>query len=285
MSGTPPSPWRLRERTETSVGAIATDRFGDGPPVILTHGTPVWSYLWREVAAELARTHTVHVWDLPGYGDSSLADGVGPSIAVHARALADLVEIWGLREPALVGHDIGGATVLRAHLLEGAPVRAFALIDAAILAPWLTPVAEHMQEHIEVYRGMPHTTFHAIAVAHLDSGTRPGLRATARSAYLERYAGVPGQQRWLDQVERFTEDDTRDVVARLGEIDVPTQVLWGAHDSWLPPETAVRLAERIPGAAHTVLDGAGHFTPEDAGGAVTRELRRLLARADSRSTV
>jgi alpha-beta hydrolase superfamily lysophospholipase len=49
---------------------IAYDVLGAGPAVVLTHGAPSWSYLWRNVAPEPARTYSVYLWDLPGYGDS-----------------------------------------------------------------------------------------------------------------------------------------------------------------------------------------------------------------------
>lgn len=66
----------------------------------------------------LAREHTVHVWDLLGFGGSRTAPGATPSIARQARTLAELTEHWGLAEPTLVGHDIGGGIVARAHLVE-----------------------------------------------------------------------------------------------------------------------------------------------------------------------
>jgi pimeloyl-ACP methyl ester carboxylesterase len=114
MSRTTTAPWELTDRVTVSGGEVATGVFGDGPPVVLTHGTPAWSYLWRGVVADLARTHTVHVWDMLGYGGSRPAPGIAPSIARQARTLAELVAHWRLDRPGPVGHDIGGGTVMRA---------------------------------------------------------------------------------------------------------------------------------------------------------------------------
>ncbi|GAA2455283.1 alpha/beta hydrolase [Actinomadura vinacea] len=255
--------WRLPDRVRVSGGEVAAGVFGDGPPVVLVHGSPAWSFLWRDVVPELAREHTVHVWDLLGYGGSRLAPGFEPSIERQARTLAELVEHWGIDPPALVGHDIGGAVVLRAHLIHRVPARRIALLDAAILEPWLTPFTEHMRRHQDAYRTMPEHVFADIVGPRMRTAThRPMADAVAR-AYLAPWAGPEGQRRWVDQAAAVTADDTREVVARLDRIAVPTLVLWGERDGWLAPATADRLAAAIPGAGRTTIADAGHFLPED----------------------
>jgi pimeloyl-ACP methyl ester carboxylesterase len=269
--------WALRDRVALPTGTIAVDVLGadrPGTPVVLTHGTPSWSYLWRRVAPALATERPVYLWDLPTYGDST---GAGiPSVAGHARTLAALVEHWGLDAPVLLGHDIGAATVLRAHLVGGAPASALVLADAAVLSPWVTATAAHAQANLEVYRSMPNGPFTAMITAHLRTTVAGALSDDAERAYLERYAGPEGQQRYLDQVAGFSEHDTRDVVARLGEIAVPTDVVWGADDTWLPPSAATTLTETIPGARRHLVPGAGHFLTEDAPEAFLDVLAEVL---------
>lgn len=263
-------------RVRVAGGEVAFDRVGEGPAVVLTHGTPSWSLLWREVVPALAADHTVYLWDLLGYGRSTPPRGARPSVALHAEALAALVEAWGLDDPVLVGHDIGAAAVLRAHLRHGLPARALALLDAAVLPPWTTPVAQHIQAHLDVYRTMPEHVFHELIRAHLATATHRPLDPGTERAYLEPYAGEAGQQRYLDQVEGFDEADTREVVARLGEVAVPTLVLWGEQDRWLPADAAGRLAAAISGARRVVVPRAGHFLPEDDPVATADELVSFL---------
>jgi pimeloyl-ACP methyl ester carboxylesterase len=268
--------WALRDRVALPTGTIAVDVLGadrPGTPVVLTHGTPSWSYLWRRVAPTLAGQRPVYLWDLPTYGDST---GERPSVAGHARTLAALVEHWGLDAPVLIGHDIGAATVLRAHLVHGTPVSGLVLADAAVLSPWVTATAAHMQQHLDVYRSMPNGPFTAMITAHVRTTVAGALSDDAERAYLDRYAGPAGQQRYLDQVAGFTEDDTRDVVDRLGEIAVPTDVIWGAEDSWLPPTAAATLQDAVPGARRHTVPGAGHFLTEDAPEAFLAVLAEVL---------
>lgn len=269
--------WGLRDRVELATGTIAVDVLGvdrPGVPVVLTHGTPSWSYLWRNIAPRLAEHRPVYLWDLPSYGDST---GTAPSVAGHAQTLAALVDHWGLSAPVLVGHDIGAATVLRAHLVHGTPASALVLADAAVLSPWVTNVASHVQAHSDVYRTMPTHVFAELIAAHLRTTTHGALRANAEHAYLARYAGPEGQQRYIDQVVGFSDGDTRDVVARLGEITVPTHLIWGEHDTWLPTTAATHLRDAIPGARLQTVARAGHFLTEDAPDDVVRVLDEALS--------
>lgn len=255
--------WRLPTRVRVSGGEVATGVFGDGPPIVLTHGTPAWSYLWRGVVPTLAETHTVHVWDLLGFGDSRLDDGVRPTIRLQARTLAELVDHWAVRDPVLVGHDIGGGITARAHLLEDVPARGLVFMDAAVIGPWNTPFTEHQQRYAEAYRTMPNDAFGDLIATRVRTATHAPMASTVLANYLRPWAGEAGQHRWVDQVEAVRHTDTLDAVARLGEIDVPTLVLWGEEDRWLPTDVADRLAAAIPGARRRFVSGGGHFLAED----------------------
>ncbi|MGX1668915.1 alpha/beta fold hydrolase [Streptomyces sp. NPDC055400] len=269
--------WKLDQRVRVSGGEVATGVFGQGPPVMLVHGSPAWSYLWRDVVLLLAREHTVHVWDLLGYGDSRTAPGVEPSIARQARTLAELAEHWGLVSPSLVGHDIGGAVVARAHLIEQVPVRRLALVDAAVLGPWNTPFTEHQQRHADAYRTMPADVFGELIFARFRTATHRPMSPETANAYLAPWAGSDGQQRWMDQVTAVSFEDTLEVMERLGEITAPTLVLWGDQDRWIDPATGTRLAAAIPGATQVTVPGAGHFAAEDNPYDTARALMRFLA--------
>lgn len=255
--------WRLRDRVQVGGGQVAADSFGSGPPVVLVHGTPASSFLWRKIVPDLARRHTVYVWDMLGYGNSRLDPGVAPSIARQANTLAELVAHWGLDQPRLVGHDIGGGVVLRAHLLHQVPARRIALLDAAVLGPWNTPFTEHMQQHAEAYRTMPAHVFADIIDPRLRSATHHPMPDDVAAAYRRPWDGAAGQGRWVDQVASVTSDDTTDVVAKLDRITVPTLVLWGEQDTWLEPDVGDRLAAAIPGARRANVPDAGHFLAED----------------------
>jgi pimeloyl-ACP methyl ester carboxylesterase len=264
--------WRLDERTRVSSGEVAYGVFGEGPPVVLVHGTPSRAYIWREVLPTLAELHTVYVYDLLGFGESEMGEGQDVSIAAQGRALSELVEAWGLEEPQVAGHDIGGGIALRAHLLEGVPFERIALLDAVVLTPWGTPSLWHVKEHLGAYRTMPNDVFESYVAARLRQATRRPMDEGAFEAYLSQWRGVVGQAAYLRKDEALLQRDTAELEPLLGSIGAPVQIVWGEEDGWLDPSQATMLVEKIPTAEMHLVPNAGHFVMEDAPGEVAEAL-------------
>jgi pimeloyl-ACP methyl ester carboxylesterase len=258
-----PATWTLQRRTATSNGEIAWDRLGDGPPVVLVHGTPTRSVLWRDVAPQLAEHFTVYVFDLLGFGQSERFEEQRVSIRLHGEVLAELVRDWGLEEPALVGHDIGASAVLRAHLLEGAPARKLALLDAVVLRPWITATTRHLQAHLDVYRTMPTHIFREVAATHLRTATARPMSPEVFAGYFDQWEGEHGHHLWVRNVRGHDEQHTADFEPMLDDMQTPTRIVWGEQDRWLPLEVSARIEARLPNADRVVIPDAGHFAPED----------------------
>jgi pimeloyl-ACP methyl ester carboxylesterase len=81
---------------------IAWDRFGDGPPLVLLHGTPWSQYLWRPYAEAFASRFTVHLWDMPGYGLSSKDPAHAVDLGFQSEVFAHLLQEWGLERPHII---------------------------------------------------------------------------------------------------------------------------------------------------------------------------------------
>ncbi len=254
------------------MGTIAVDTMGSGPPVVLVHGTPSWSYLWRHVAPALADTFTVYMYDLLGYGDSPAPPNADVSVRAQTRLLADLLELWDLDEPAIAGHDIGGAALLGAHLLHKCAFRRIALIDAVALRPWITPTTRHVQAHLPAYETMPGHIFEQIVATHLRTAVAGTFDDAAFNAYLDRWKGREGQAAYLQKVAQFNEDHTAAFEPKLDTLRTPVRIIWGVHDAWLDRAIAGRLHDLIPGSQLSLIPDAGHFCMEDAPQDVAREL-------------
>lgn len=249
---------------ELSRGTIAYDVHGEGPPVVLVHGTPTSSYLWRNIVPVLSKAFTVYVYDLLGYGRSAAPLSADVSMAAQSALLAELLDHWGLQAPGIAGHDIGAGIVLRAHLLERRSFSSIALLDGVVFAPWITPTTRHIQANLDAYRTMPGHIYRQIVATHLRSAVRETLHEDVISAYLEQWTSEAGQAAYLRKVSLFDESQTVEIEARLGEVRVPVQIVWGEQDRWLSVDQAVRLAREIPDARLHVVPDAGHFIMEDA---------------------
>ena len=257
------SAWHLRERTRMSGGMVAHDRLGRGAPLVLVHGTPSWSFLWRRVAPLLAADFEVYIFDLLGYGDSEKGDGLDVSIAAQGRLLAELLDLWGLDRPMIAGHDIGGAIVLRAHLIEGRAFERIALVDSVVFNPWLTPTTMHIRAHLDTYRTMPVHIYEQVVRAHLRTAVHRNLDEETLAGYMQPWSGTAGQAAYFHKIAQFEEADTENLGSLLEKITAPTLIVWGEADGWIAPSVAERLRWAIPGSQLRLIPGAGHFCPED----------------------
>src|SRR5919198_270556 len=118
----------------TVEGAVRWGSFGRGQPLVLLHGTPLSSSVWREVLPGLTSFRQVFVWDMPGFGKSEQRATQDVSLAAQARVFAQLLLQWSLPAPAVVAHDVGG--VVASKLEDGSHrgLRPTAL--AEFLRPW-----------------------------------------------------------------------------------------------------------------------------------------------------
>jgi pimeloyl-ACP methyl ester carboxylesterase len=246
---------------------------------VLLHGTPSSSYLWRNVAAELAGQFTVHVCDLLGYGDSEKRADQDVSLAAQTRLLAGLLDHWQLDRPCVAGHDFGAAITLRLMLLEGRRFRRVALCDAVAIAPWITPFSRHVQRHLEAFQTVPGHIHRQLVAAHILTAFHRDVGEAELEPYLRPWLGPSGQAAYYRQVAQFDERYTREIEPRYGQIDTPTLVLWGEQDGWLDLDFGRQLADAIPDARLRLIPDAGHFVPEDQPGAVAAELAAFFGSA------
>jgi pimeloyl-ACP methyl ester carboxylesterase len=275
----PVSDWVLRERFATGAGDIAWDRMGDGPPVVLVHGTPWSSWTWRRVARRLAARYTVYVFDLLGFGASDKRAGQDVSLAAHGARLADLLGLWRLERPALIAHDVGGAAALRAHLLHGRDVAALALVDVVVLAPWGSPFYRLVREHHSVFEQLPPAIHEGVLRAYVGTAHPRPLERELEDNLIAPWLGPAGQPAFYRQIAQGDERDTTELEPLLDRITAPTLVIWGEADPWLPAQRGVDLTDRIPGARFAPLRGAGHLVQEDEPEELTRLLGEHLAAA------
>jgi pimeloyl-ACP methyl ester carboxylesterase len=263
----------LGRRLETGQGEVEWDRWGTGPPVVLVHGTPWSSLTWRHVAPALAATRTVYAYDHPGFGRSEMRPGQDASLAGLARVLCELLDAWGLDEPAIVGHDIGGGVVLRAALVHERRFAAIAVLDPVALAPWGSPFYRLVREHTEVFEALPPPLHAGLVDAYIRTALTYPLALDVLDALIAPWLTAAGQTALYRQMAQGDERDTEEFRERLGTLDRPVLVVWGEDDPWIPVARGRELAALIPGAELHTIAGAGHLVQEDAPGAV---LERLL---------
>lgn len=265
--------WKLTRRAGVLGYDIAFDVFGSGPPVVLVHGFPSNSFLWRNIVPRLARSRTVHVYDTPGQGQSGKRPGLDVSDPAQARVLKALLDFWGLERPAMVLHDIANTYGLYAHYFEGAQFERLALVSAACMNPCVTAATLHAQAHLEAYRTMPYPLYELIASARIRSTTFKPIPDEAFEAYLAPWRGAEGKDAWYNRVAQIDPKHIEKLESKLAPMDIPVLIAWGAEDTWIPADQAERLKGYITNAEVRLIPEAGHFPQEDA----PREVAEILA--------
>lgn len=273
--------WQLTKTFSSTSGDVRWDRLGHEagrPPVVLLHGTPFSSYVWRAVARSLAREYQVFVWDMPGYGTSEKSADQDVSLSAQSRIFTELLRHWGLEEPLVVAHDFGGAVALRAHLLHGARYRALTLVDPVALAPWGSPFFRLVREHAEVFEQLPPSLHQALVREYVGSAGGPGLHPAVLDRLVEPWLGDAGQAAFYRQIAQADQRYTDEIQDRYAEIGIPTLICWGQNDTWIPPERGRELAALIPDAHLEPIADAGHLVQEDAPAELTAVLISFLQR-------
>jgi len=255
-------------------------RAGAGPPVVLVHGFGSSIYTWKDVLPELARQHDVVALDLPGFGGSGIPATV--SADLMPSSVLGLMDRLGLRHASFVGNSLGGATAVWIASSDPARVDRLALIDSAgfhlgpgdrpPLVRLLALPGASLAAHLPLVRLATRQTLltaffdpRHVTEERLDEYTAPNLRPGA-AAYLMALARQPDPAQG-----RFAE--------WLARIQVPTLVLWGREDRWLPVADADRFGAALPDARVVVLERCGHVPQEELPGRVSRLLLDFLGGA------
>jgi pimeloyl-ACP methyl ester carboxylesterase len=255
---------RLDQVFEFEGQAVRYGTTGEGAPLVMVHGTPFSSQVWRRIAPIAARFRRVYYFDLLGYGASEKRDSQDVSLGVQNRLLAALIAHWGLDKPDVVAHDFGGATSLRAALIDGCAYRSLLLIDPVAIAPWGSPFVQHVRQHEAAFAGVPPYMHQAMLDAYLQGAAHRPLSQETLRIYTDPWTGDAGQAAFYRQIAQMDQRYTDEVQSRYGELTCPVSILWGEEDRWIPVERGEALASMIPQARFTRVAGAGHLMQEDA---------------------
>jgi len=255
---------------------------GSGDPVLLLHGEPTWSFLYRRVLPPLARVGRVVAPDLFGFGrsDKPLARD-WYSYGAHYRSLERLVvEQLDLHSLTIVVHDWGGPLGMRLAAEHGERVERLVVTNTGIgagRAP--SPAWLRFREVVREVGG-------ALEIARLvAAGCARGLTDEVARGYDAPFPTPESKAAALAFPELVPTELTHPNAPRMLRVRrqmarwrKPTLVLFGDSDPIFPPRAAERMAALLPGADDAQLvERAGHFLHEDAGEEVGERIAAWLA--------
>jgi pimeloyl-ACP methyl ester carboxylesterase len=253
---------------------------GAGDPVVLIHGFPMNSRLWSSLVSHFAPGHRLIIVDLPGFGRSDPPTVARASCGAHAAAVRALLDDLQVNRAFIVGHGLGGGVAQAFAVQWPNRVAGLALVSSAGFG--VRPRA--MARFARALGPLARRTPPALLAGLVHGSVRRGFADVERSrltldSCLRAFTTIAGRDALASNLAVMGACDTATWSARLGELDVPTAVIWGADDPFYPVALGERLRDAIKGATFTVIPGASHFVPEDNPDALRRALEPLFARA------
>lgn len=239
---------------------------GDGPPILLVHGTGASAHSFRDLAPRLAARFRVVVPDLPGHAFTRGATDEDLSLPGMARALARLLRVLDLRPAVVVGHSAGAAVLARMVLDCSITPRLLVGLNAALLplqglaGQLFLPAARLLAGNPLVPRLFAwHAASEALAAAMLR-----GTGSIIDGRGVDLYARLMRSPRHVAGVLRMMANwDVAEVASRLPEIGCPVALLVGSADRTVDPEQAEHLRRRMPGIDVCRLQDLGHLAHEE----------------------
>lgn len=248
---------------------------GAGPPILMVHGQPTWSYLYRKMIPPLvaAGFRCVAV-DLMGFGLSDKpADESVYSLRRHVQLVTGLVDKLALEGITTVGQDWGGPISLRFAIEHRDKVRSLVILNTMV-KPMPVPFffslmfrsgrfSSFLIRRLDLFRRMAFTgklmfknglapaVKEQYKLPHPTGSTRAGV-----AAFPKMIPTKPNHENW----DYLLEIDTA-----LREWDVPVLVMFSDKDIAFKVEEAQRIASMVPNGRFKLIPGAGHYLQEDAG--------------------
>ena len=264
-------------------GEVAHRVVGQGPDVLFVHGWPVSGATFRTLLPHLVDHVTCHVIDLPGAGSSRYTSETPLSLDNHIHSVRRALDLLGLDDVAVVGHDSGG--MIARHALAGDPrLRALGLVDTeqstgltwkfkSLLAGRYVP---GFGAALGWLAGRPRLRRSGLVLGDAFAD-RSKLDGEFDELFLQPLARDPEHRAASFRIFRsFDERFVRELRALHARIAVPVVLVWGEEDRFFPVEKARAMLADFPDARLEIIPGAGLFCHEERPAEVARALLPTL---------
>jgi len=252
---------------------------GEGPAIVMVHGNPAWSFLYRKVISGLRDRFRCIAVDSPGFGLSKAAPGYGYMPHKHSAVLGKVVDQLGLDEFTVMANDWGGP--IGFGMAVERPDRVRSLI---VCNTWAWPVTG--DKRAERFSKLAESSAAGFAITRFNLFLNVAMKTSFKRS-------KPSKEEWAMYKGPFPTPDSRKSIAVLpgaivgetpwlqdvseklaGIADKPALILWPDKDLAFGAAPR-RQWEQLLSNHHTVMiEGSGHFVQEEAGEQLADEIRK-----------
>jgi haloalkane dehalogenase len=257
---------------------------GERPVLLLLHGNPTWSFLYRHLIAELKSDFRVLAPDYPGFGLSTAPREYGFTPAEHAASMMELVERLDLHGVTLMMQDWGGPIGFAIAERQAARLDGFVIGNT-----WAWPLERTGHKVFSTLMGGWPGQFAAwccngVVRFFLSQGMERNLSAAELAMYLAPFAERAMRMPTHVFPAQLWEADTflQTVYDGLPELsERPALIVWGLKDFAFQEPERSRFESLFPKHRTVLLENAGHFIQEDAPEEIAAAIRDWHSAIDS----
>ncbi|MCE9500903.1 MAG: alpha/beta fold hydrolase [Leptospira sp.] len=253
---------------------------GIGSPILLLHGWPTSSFLWRNIIPFLSENNRVIALDLPGFGESDKPLDTRYSFQFFSEILDGFLENLGISNLSLVLHDLGGPTGLYWATSNPDRISKLALLNTLVYPETSDAVQDFVRQ-----LSTPGLRNQLTSPEGLKQAMRAGL---CESSVLKEEVIHAVQAPFVSKESRtalaragiqLQKVGFVKIAAELFKIKSPVRIIYGEQDRLLPDvaQTMARVQKDLPQAIVTSLPDCGHFLQEEEPAAVGKLLAEFFS--------
>lgn len=232
--------------------------------VIMLHGFPTSSYLWRNIMPDVSIMHRVIAIDLPGYGESSKALDVSYSLNFYTQILERFFGELNINKVHLVVHDLGGPIGMHWAVRHKQSIKSLIFMNTIIYSKigWgvilftaaikLPLLRDYVSSNSGIKFAMRLGTLNSLSDADLEK-------------YTESFADKVSKKALIKSAGNISIKGLKEIEEGISSFDVPTLIIYGEDDRILPTiERTVKMIKAdLPQAKVVSIPDCGHFLQED----------------------
>jgi len=258
--------WLLRKRGKTVQKSVVVDgrtwpylEGGDPskPTLLLVHGFSGDKDNWSFLAPYLTRQYHVIAPDLPGFGENERNPNLAYDIQAQTERLKAFADVLGLQRPHVAGNSMGGWIALRYALDYPDALASLTLLNNAGI---------NGANESELQKLAANEDYNPLIIANLDDADRLVAMVVHKPTFVPArlkpvfYADALKYRDQLDHIFWVIANEGRDhpLNERLGEVKVPTLIVWGRHDKLLDVSCVPVLEAGIAGSRSHIFEDVGH---------------------------
>jgi pimeloyl-ACP methyl ester carboxylesterase len=250
---------------------------GLGRPVVLLHGFLTHSALWRQIVPAFTYGYTLYSLDLMGSGISEKPQNQTYSIDTHVAQLGKLIEEFHLDNTILVGHGVGAAIAMVYTVRNPGKVRKLVVMNAPLSSGYSATGLWLMK--LPLVGGMLTSDWFIQRTLRGGFFKPTSLQDSVLDMYMQPFRDDPGARAaLLKQVTELNLDAVveKEVTPNLANLQVPTLILWGANDPYVPLDVGKSLDTAMPNDEFPVILNTGHYELEERPEEVRAVIKEFL---------